>query len=66
MSKEANAHLTFKGAKGIGGGFRIGERGKESYFDFSDEAIAEAFKRYLNPKLVEALDIDLGLDKENA
>ena len=66
LSKEAKAHLTLTGSSGIETGFRIGEKGKDSYFDFTDEAIAEAFTRYLNPKLVEILDIDLGLGEENA
>jgi len=44
-------------------GFRIGERGKDSYFDFTDEAITEAFKKHLNPKLVELLDTGLSAEK---
>ena len=64
FGKEAKKHLTVTGKKTIEKGFRIGEKGKESYFDFSDEAITEALKRYLNPKLVEILDIDLGLKKK--
>ncbi len=36
-------------------GFRIGEKDKNSYYDFTDEAIAEAFKAYLNPKMVQIL-----------
>lgn len=65
LSKEAKDHLTLSESKGIEAGFRIGENGKGSYFDFTDDAISEAFTRYLNPKLVEMLDIGLGLDKEN-
>jgi len=61
LSQEAKKHITLTPVKGIEKGFRIGEKGKDSYFDFSDEAIAEAFARYLNPQLVEILDIDLGL-----
>jgi V/A-type H+-transporting ATPase subunit E len=64
FSKEAKEHLTLKGARAIEKGFRIGEKGKDSYVDFTDEAIAESFKKYLNPKLVEILDIGLGMDKE--
>lgn len=56
LSKEAKARLTVKGTRAIEKGFRIGEKGKESYVDFSDAAITEAFKRYLNPRLVEILD----------
>ena len=61
--KEAQKHIKLKGTKAIAKGFRIGEASKESYFDFSDEAIAGAFKKYLNPRIIEMLDIDLGLEK---
>ncbi|MDB4349633.1 hypothetical protein OAA99_01620 [Omnitrophica bacterium] len=64
LNKEAKRRFTLKGVSNIEKGFRIGEEGKDSYIDFSDEAITEAFKRYLNPKLVEILDIGLGMDKE--
>lgn len=64
FAQEAKKHIALTGTKTIKKGFRIGEKDKDSYFDFTDEAIAEAFKRYLNPKLVEMLDIGLGLDKK--
>lgn len=35
----------------IGKGFRIGMRGEEVYYDFSDETIAEVLKSFLNPML---------------
>jgi V/A-type H+-transporting ATPase subunit E len=63
FKKEAKKHFTIKGSKGIDKGFRIGKTGKDSYVDFTDEAIAEALKKYLNPKLVELLDIDLEMGK---
>lgn len=34
-------------------GFRIGKKGENVYYDFSDEAIAEAFNFYLNKKIRE-------------
>ena len=58
LSQEAKKHLTLKSSKGIEKGFRIGEKGKDSYFDFTGEAITESFARYLNPKLREILNID--------
>ena len=64
MARAAKEAVTIKSADAIENGFRIGEMGKNSYVDFTDEAIAEAFKRYLNPHLVEILDIDLGLGRE--
>lgn len=64
LRKEAKEKVLLKTSKAIEKGFRIGERGKDSYLDFTDQAIAEGFKRYLNPKLADALDIDLGLKQE--
>ena len=64
LRKEAKEKVLLKAGKGIEKGFRIGERDKNSYLDFTDQAIAEGFKRYLSPKLVDALDIDLGLKQE--
>ncbi|MDD5504731.1 MAG: hypothetical protein PHV77_05410 [Candidatus Omnitrophica bacterium] len=64
LRKEARAKLSLQEKPGIDGGFRIGAKGMGSYVDFTDQAIAEGFRRYLNPKLVDALDIDLGL-KQN-
>lgn len=63
LAEEAKKRLTLVGKEGIGKGFRIGEKGKDSYLDFTDDALAEAFKRYLNPRLAEMLNIDLGLNK---
>lgn len=65
LAQEAKKHLTLTGKQGINKGFRIGEKDKDSYLDFTDEALAEAFKRYLNPRLAEILNIDLGLNKDN-
>ena len=57
LAKDLKARLTVTGTSGIEKGFRIGEKGKDSYFDFTGEAIAESFTRYLNPRLVETLNI---------
>jgi len=64
FGQEAKKHLKLTGTKSIKKGFRIGEQDKNYYFDFTNEAITEAFKRYLDPKLVDMLDIGLGLGKE--
>jgi len=64
LTKEAKDRLKVKSSKSVEKGFRIGEEGKDSYLDFTDQAIADGFKRYLNPRLVEMLDIDLGLDNK--
>ncbi|MEA3489599.1 MAG: hypothetical protein U9R44_04575 [Candidatus Omnitrophota bacterium] len=47
--------VTLKASPRVESGFLIGEKGKESYYDFSDEAITEAFKAFLNPKITELL-----------
>jgi len=51
--------VTFKASPSIKKGFRVGEKGKNLYYDFSDEAIAEAFDLYLNRKLKLILDAGL-------
>lgn len=66
FGEAARKFLKLTATKGIEKGFRVGETGRDSYFDLSDGAIAEAFKKYLNPKLVEMLDIDPGLGKDKA
>jgi V/A-type H+/Na+-transporting ATPase subunit E len=65
LRKEARERVLLQEKQGIKGGFRIGAKGAGSYLDFTDQAIADGFKRYLSPKLADALDIDLGL-KENS
>jgi hypothetical protein len=64
LAKDAKGHILIKGAPGIDHGFRIGEEGKDSYIDFTDEAVTEAFKQFLNPKLIEMLDAGLGMNNK--
>jgi V/A-type H+-transporting ATPase subunit E len=64
LRKEAKEKILLRASNGIEKGFRIGARDKNSYLDFTDQAIVEGFRRYLNPKLIDALDIDLGLNQE--
>ncbi len=56
LGGEMRKGLTLKVSPNIESGFRIGEKGQNAYYDFTDEAIAEAFKIYLNPKLAQILD----------
>jgi V/A-type H+-transporting ATPase subunit E len=58
LAKNLKAHLTLTGSSGIDKGFRIGEKGKDSYFDFTGEAVTDSFTRYLNPRLRDVLNID--------
>jgi V/A-type H+/Na+-transporting ATPase subunit E len=64
LRKEARESVQLQHSKGIQGGFRVGAKGTGSYLDFTDQAIAEGFRRYLNPKLADALDIDLGIKQD--
>lgn len=48
--------ITVKVSPNIENGFRIGEKGKNNYYDLSDEAISEAFKTFLNPRIAKLLD----------
>ena len=64
LRKEARERVILQEKQGVQAGFRIGAKGAGSYLDFTDGAIADGFRRYLSPKLADALDIDLGL-KQN-
>jgi len=66
LRKEAKERVSLQGKHDIHGGFRIGKKDSGSYLDFTDQAIADGFKRYLSPKLADALDIDLGLKQDQA
>ena len=65
LRKEARERVLLQEKQGVKSGFRIGAKDTGSYLDFTDQAIADGFRRYLNPKLADALDIDLGL-KQNS
>jgi vacuolar-type H+-ATPase subunit E/Vma4 len=51
LKKELGRDVTLKASPNVEKGFRIGEKGGNTYYDFSDEAIAEAFRAYLNPRV---------------
>lgn len=52
----AKKEITLKASPRLEKGFRIGEKDGNFYYDFSDEAISEAFRSLLNPKLSELLE----------
>lgn len=56
LSAEIKKGVTFKVSPSVELGFRIGEKDKNCYYDFTAEAINEALRVYLNPKLTEILD----------
>ncbi|MFH1846091.1 MAG: hypothetical protein ABH869_00860 [Candidatus Omnitrophota bacterium] len=51
LKKRIAEGVTLKASKTMEKGFRIGEKDKKAYYDFTDETIAEAFKLFLNPKI---------------
>ncbi|MGB2600994.1 MAG: V-type ATP synthase subunit E [Candidatus Omnitrophota bacterium] len=55
LKKELKKSVDIKASPNVEHGFRIGEKDGSSYYDFTDEAIAEAFKAYLNPKIAQIL-----------
>ena len=63
LKDEFKKGVTFKVSPNVEKGFRIGEKGKNFYYDFTDEAIAEAFRLYLNPKIAKLLNPDRQHDK---
>ncbi len=57
LKQEMKKGVTLKSSPNIEKGFLIGEKGETSYYDFTDEAIAEAMKAYLNQKITDMLSI---------
>ena len=55
LKKETGKSVTLKVSSSVEHGFLIGEKDGSSYYDFTDEAITEAFKTYLNPKITQIL-----------
>ncbi|PIS27584.1 MAG: hypothetical protein COT43_09735 [Candidatus Marinimicrobia bacterium CG08_land_8_20_14_0_20_45_22] len=47
--------IVLKVEKGISGGFRIGKKGSDVYYDLSDESIANFLMEFLNPSVREIL-----------
>ena len=59
LQKEIASGITIKVSPSIKKGFRLGKKGANLYYDFSDEAITEAFNFYLNKKLREIIDLGM-------
>ncbi|MBP7088200.1 MAG: hypothetical protein KBB01_02750 [Candidatus Omnitrophica bacterium] len=53
--KESKKDIEIKTSKAIEQGFRIGIKGDNIYYDFTDEAIAQALEEFLNPAISEML-----------
>ena len=56
LNKALKDAVTLRASGDIGGGFRIGLKKGDVYYDFSDESIAGMLRHYLNPKINEILD----------
>jgi len=56
LQKELKGGVTLKASPSVKNGFRFGEKGKNIYYDFTDEAITEALNIYLNKRVKEMLD----------
>ena len=54
--KEARNMIEIKVASGIDKGFRIGIKGEDVHYDFTDQSILESLKEFLNPAISEMLD----------
>ncbi len=56
LNKEVVGGITIKPSSFIDKGFRIGVKGSDVYYDFSDESVLEVLKEFLNPALVAILN----------
>jgi len=60
LRKEAMTTLEIKVSKAIDKGFRIGIKGEDLHYDFTDQSILEVLKEFLNPSLTAILDANNG------
>ena len=58
IKEEARGGLIINVGSSVNKGFRIGIKGEEVYYDFSEEAVIEAFKELINPQIKEILNSD--------
>jgi len=56
IKKDLKKTITLHVSGDVNKGFRIGQKGEDVYYDFSDETIASMLKRFLNSRLIEILD----------
>lgn len=56
MKEQLEQEVELKLDKNLRYGFKIGIKDSHSFYDFSDEAISEAFFHFLNPKVKELLE----------
>lgn len=56
LKNELKDSVNIRVSTDISNGFRIGLKGEQVYYDFSDEAIADVLKSLINPRLKEILE----------
>ena len=60
LKEEAKKTIDIKISKTVEKGFRIGIKGEDVYYDFTDESILEALGEFLNPSLAAILNTNNG------
>ena len=55
LQEDVKQGITIKPSSNISGGFQIGMKDENVYYDFSDESLADILKSFLNPRLNEIL-----------
>lgn len=56
LKKEAKKSIEIKASRELESGFRIGLKGENAYYDFSDDTISEMLIQFLNPKIQALLE----------
>ena len=60
LREQAKTTIEIKVSKSIDKGFRIGIKGEDLHYDFTDQSILEALKEFLNPSFAAILDASNG------
>lgn len=60
LKTQAKERIEIKVSTSIEKGFRIGIKGEDLYYDFTDESITEALRELLNPSLSTMLNLNNG------
>ena len=60
LRSQAKSTIEVKVSKAIDKGFRVGIKGEDLHYDFTDQSILEALGEFLNPSLSAILDVNNG------
>jgi vacuolar-type H+-ATPase subunit E/Vma4 len=60
MKKKVKTGIELKASADLQHGFRVGIKGDDVYYDFTDDSIAEILRMSLNPRLKKMLDKEDG------